>query len=169
MVQEAIQRNTRDGSSSKIDDEENCALESKAKKGKGKVSHSKSDSCHEGKKNEMSKVKFLHCHELGNFSTNCLLKKSMNKSSRGATRKALVSQFKLNFTFIACIMSSMMHSVWYLDSGASFHMTSNKKLFSDLEEKDLQMHIDMGDDGRYSSTGLGTFTFQRDSGAPLIL
>ena len=41
-----------------------------------------------------------------------------------------------------------MGSVWYLDSGASFHMTRDKELFSDLEEKDLQMHKDTGDDGK---------------------
>ena len=31
------------------------------------------------------------------------------------------------------------------------------------------MHIDMGDDGRYSATGIGTVTFQRQSGKPFIL
>ena len=62
-----------------------------------------------------------------------------------------------------------MGSVWYLDSGASFHMTGDQNLFSDLEEKDLQMHIDMGDDGRYSATGIGTITFERESGNPFLL
>lgn len=39
LMQEEIRRNTRDGaSSSKNDDEENLALTSKAKKGKGKAS-----------------------------------------------------------------------------------------------------------------------------------
>ena len=52
-----------------------------------------------------------------------------------------------NFSFIACMVSSALGSVWYLDSGASFHMTGDEELFSDLEEKDLQMHIKMGDDG----------------------
>ena len=42
-------------------------------------------------------------------------------------------------------------------------------LFSDLEEKDLQMHIEMGDDGRYSATSIGTITFERDSGNPFLL
>jgi len=28
-------------------------------------------------------------------------------------------------------------------------MIDNKEFFSDLEEKDLHMHIEMGDDGRY--------------------
>ena len=57
-----------------------------------------------------------------------------------------------------------MGSVWYLDSGASFHMTKDKEIFSDLEEKDLQMHIEMGDDGRYNVTYIATITFKRDLG-----
>ena len=31
------------------------------------------------------------------------------------------------------------------------------------------MHIEMGDDGRYSATGIGTVTFQRHLGKPLLL
>lgn len=34
--------------------------------------------------------------------------------------------------------------VWYLDSGASFHMTRFKEFFSSLEEKNIQMHIEIG-------------------------
>jgi len=63
----------------------------------------------------------------------------------------------------------MMVNVWYLDSGAAFHMTSDKELFSDLEEKDPKMHIELGDEGRYSGTRLDTVTFQREQGAPLTL
>ena len=48
-------------------------------------------------------------------------------------------------------------------------MTGDKELFSDLEEKDIQMHIEMGDDGRYNATGIGTITFERDSGKPFLL
>ena len=48
-------------------------------------------------------------------------------------------------------------------------MTNNKKFFNSLEDKDIQMHIMMGDDGRYSATRIGTINFQRDSGKPLIL
>ena len=62
-----------------------------------------------------------------------------------------------------------MGSVWFFDSGASFHMTRDRYLFSDLEEKDLGVHIEMGDDGRYSATGLGTISFEREFGKPFIL
>ena len=48
------------------------------------------------------------------------------------------------------MVSSMVGCVWYLDSGASFHMTDDKSLFSTLEEKDLKMRIEMGDDERFS-------------------
>ena len=63
----------------------------------------------------------------------------------------------------------MMVCVWYLDSGASFQMTSDKNLFNALEEKDLKMHIKMGDDGRYSFSGVGTVAFQREHGSPITL
>ena len=62
-----------------------------------------------------------------------------------------------------------MGSVWFLDSGASFHMIGDRDLFSDMEEKDLGVHIEMGDDGRYSATSIGTISFERDFGKPFVL
>ena len=87
----------------------------------------------------MKKVKCFHCHELCHFAPNSPLKKSKKKSLEVAACEALASQFELEFSTIACMVSSMMGSVWYLDNGASFHMTRDKELFSDLEEKDLQI------------------------------
>ena len=48
-------------------------------------------------------------------------------------------------------------------------MMGDKELFSDLEEKDIQIHIEMGDDGWYSATGIGTITFERKAGNPFLL
>ena len=56
-MQEEIKRCTKNGSSSKHDDEENLALASKVRKGKGKDSHSKLSSSHGGKKIDKSKVR----------------------------------------------------------------------------------------------------------------
>ena len=56
LMQEEIRRSTRDGSSSKQDDEENLALASKVRKGKEKASHPKSGSSHGVKKFDKSKV-----------------------------------------------------------------------------------------------------------------
>ena len=48
-------------------------------------------------------------------------------------------------------------------------MKGDKNKFSSLEEKDSQMHIKINDDGRYSAIGIGTVTFQRQSGKPFLL
>jgi len=74
---------------------------------------------------------------LGHFAPKCLHKKVGNKPSGGESGESLASQFELDFTLIVCMVSSMMGSVWYLDNGASFHMTGNKYLFNNLEEKDI--------------------------------
>eukprot|EP00253_Pinus_taeda_P025099 PITA_25099 len=166
---EEIRRSTRDGSSSKQDDEENLALVSKVRKGKGKASHPKSGSSHGGKKFDKSKVRCFHCHEVGHYAPNCPQKKSKKGSSKGSDGESLASQFELDFSLIACMVSSMVGCVWYLDSGASFPMSSDKNIFSNLKEKDLQIQIEMGDDGKYHFSGEGTVVFQREHGAPLTL
>ena len=120
-------------------------LVAKERKGKGKKFHSKSEA--KGKKLDLSKVKCFHWNEHGHLATNCPQKKKNKKIVGTTSSEALALQFELDFSLIACFVSSVMGSVWYLDSGASFHMTGDKETFSDLEEKDLQMHIKMGDDG----------------------
>ena len=96
---------------------------------------------------------------MGNYATNCPSKKYNNGSTKGLEGEALASQFEMYFTLIACMVSSMVGCVWYLHSGASFHMIGDKSLFSTLEEEDLKMHIEMGDDERYSVSGVGTVSF----------
>ena len=59
--------------------------------------------------------------------------------------------------------------MWFLDSGASFQMTRDRDLFTNLDEKDLGVHIDMGNDVRYSVTNISTISFERESGKPFLL
>ena len=136
-MQEEFRRNSSDGSSSKIDDEENCALAAKAKKGKANKFHSKFEFGKDGKKRDMSRVKYFHYHEHGHYATNCPQKKKNKKVLGSAAGEALASQFELEFSVIACMVSSAMGLVWYLDSGASFHITGDKEIFSSLQKTDL--------------------------------
>eukprot|EP00253_Pinus_taeda_P024680 PITA_24680 len=106
---------------------------------------------------------------MGHYATNHPQKKAKKGSSKGSDGEALASQFELDFSLIACMVSSIVGCVWYLDSVASFHMSSDKNIFSTLEEKDLQMQIEMGNDGEYHVSGEGTIVFQRENGATLTL
>ena len=126
-----------DGYSSKNHDEEDCALAAKMKNWEGNKFHSKSESDEEVKERDMSRVKCFHCHEHGHYATNCPQKKKNEKASISAAGEALASQFELDFSLIACMVSSVMGSGWYLNSDAYFDMMGDKELFSSLEEKDL--------------------------------
>ena len=68
-------------------------------------------------------MKCFHCHQHGHYATNCLEKKKNKQAAGSAAREVLALQFELDFSLIACLVSSVMELVWFLDSGASFHMT----------------------------------------------
>jgi len=88
LMQEEIRQNTRDISSSKGLDEENCTLAAKAKQGKNKkASHSGA----KGKKQDMSKVKCFHCHQHRHYATNCPQKKKNKKAAGYASGEAPAS------------------------------------------------------------------------------
>ena len=55
-------------------------------------------------------------------------------------------------------------SIWYIDSGASSHMTGQKRFFKDLQEGGIGIHVELGDDAQYQAQGVGTVSFERDSG-----
>ena len=135
LVQEEMRRNTRDGTSSKGKDEENFALVGKGKKGQGKKSQTKLESSQGGKKKDLSKIKCFNCHEFRNYATKFPHKNSSKKTSRGGAGESLASQFKLDFTLTSCMDSTMMGSMWYLDSTSSFDMTRCRYFFNELENK----------------------------------
>ena len=75
--------------------------------------------------------------------------------------------FDEDFCLIACMASTTGSSVWYVDNGASCHMTGHKRFFKSLQEGELNLHIELGDDAQYQAKGVGTVSFQRESGKPL--
>ena len=58
---------------------------------------------------------------------------------------------------------------WYIDSGASRHMTGVREQFSELSQQAVSHDIVLGDDRSFSVAGIATVTFQRESSSPLKL
>jgi hypothetical protein len=63
--------------------------------------------------------------------------------------------------------STVVSDMWFVDSGASCHMTGRKEWFTRLQEGGVNLVIELGDDRRYKAQGVGTVSFQRESGKPL--
>ena len=59
--------------------------------------------------------------------------------------------------------------IWYIDSGASRHMTGVREQFSELSQQAVSHDIVLRDDRSFSVAGIGTVTFQRESSSPLKL
>jgi hypothetical protein len=70
------------------------------------------------------------------------------------------SRLETAFSMVSCISTSTFFGVgWYVDSGASRHMITNKSTFSRLEEQDSNMQVELGDDAKYSVIGMGSISF----------
>lgn len=163
-MQEQIKRNIIYGVTTRVEEEENFSLVGKGNKSKGKKAQGKSESSqNQGKKKDLNKIKCFYCHEYENYETKHSYKKSGKKHIGGEGGDSLSSQFELDFTLIACMEITVQGSVRYLDFGASFHMTWTKEFFNSLEEKDLQLQIELGDDGWYSTKWISTITFKSES------
>ena len=101
----------------------------------------------------MSKVKCFICHKYGHFASQCPdRKKKRNTQMVGS---AEVEDFNKNFDeefcLITCMESTTGSNIWYIDSGASSHMTGHKRFLKNLQEGGTGIHIELGDDARYQA------------------
>jgi transposase InsO family protein len=158
------------GSSGVNEDEENVAF---AAKGKGKKTkkrsnpggHNEKGKPKKGEK-DMSKVPCWACQKQGHYATTCPERKKGNKKNVAASAAVdeFTSQFEQEFSLVAGLSSSTTSSVvWYIDSGASRHMTGVRSQFSELTERTLETDVVLGDDRTVSAAGVGTVIFQRES------
>jgi hypothetical protein len=76
--------------------------------------------------------------------------------------------FERECAFLICCTSvEKACSIWYINSGASSHMTGVREHFTDLKDTEVRMEITLGDDTLVGVVGRGIVTFHRD-GMPLI-
>jgi hypothetical protein len=65
------------------------------------------------------------------------------------------------FSFLST--STTTRSAWFLDIGASRHMTEAREIFSSLMKSDADIHVQLGDDSKYAVKGEGKVTFYLES------
>ena len=60
-------------------------------------------------------------------------------------------------------------NTWYIDSGASSHMTGAHEMFFEISQEYTDVEVVLGDDLVVSAVGRGTITFQRESMSLMVL
>jgi hypothetical protein len=167
FVQEEKRRGYVHGSSSTSHEEENVALATTIKKKFRKVSKGGQKPKGEGKK-DMSKVKCFSCHKFGHYAGQCPNKKK-KQTIASAEVEVFSTKFGKEFSLIACLSSrTTTLDTWYIDSGASHHMTAVCEHLIDLTQCG-DAEVVLGDDREVKVAGCGTVSFQRESLPPMTL
>jgi hypothetical protein len=131
FVQEETWRGYVHGSSSTGHEEENVALATTSKKKFRKGPKGGQKPKGEGKK-DMSKVKSFACHKFGHYAGQCPNKKK-KQTIASAEVEEFSTKFDKEFSLIVCLSSrTTTPDTWYIDSGASCHMTSVREHLIDL-------------------------------------
>ena len=68
----------------------------------------------------------------------------------------LASRLEENFN---CVLSTTSSDVWYIDSGASAHITGVRDCFSDYQEEQMNFKITLGNKAKCTLVGRGTVVF----------
>ena len=70
------------------------------------------------------------------------------------------SKFDREFSLVTCLATcSVSSSVWYIDSGASTHMSGVRECFTELNEQGVFVEVELGDDMVIRAVGRGTISF----------
>jgi hypothetical protein len=167
FVQEETRRGYVHGSSSTGHEEENVALSTTRKKKFKKGPKGGQKPKGEGKK-DMRKVKFFACHKFGHYVGQCL-----DKKKKQTTDSTEVEEFSTNFdkefSLVVCLSSrTTTLDTWYIDSGASFHMTVVREHLTDLTQCG-DVEVVLGDDRKVKVASCGTVSFRRESLPPMTL
>jgi hypothetical protein len=167
FVQEETRRGYVHDSSSTGHEEENVALATTSKKKFKKGPKGGQKPKGEGKK-DMSKVKCFVCHKFGHYAGQCPNKKK-KQTTASAEVEEFSTKFDKEFSLIACLSSrTTTTDAWYIDSGASRHMTAVREHLTDLTRCG-DAKVVLGDDREVKVAGCGTVSFRRESLPPMTL
>jgi hypothetical protein len=122
-----------------------------------------------GQGRDMSKVKCFVCNKFEHYAGQCSNKKKKKGGTTAITEETdFQTQFQKECVFHACCSSiEFSPHIWYIDSGASSHMTGVREHFSDLRGVEVRIDISLGDNRVVTVAGIGTVSFRRENFPPI--
>ena len=145
----------------------------------------------------MRKVKCFACQKFGHYAGQCPnKKKKKHQTTASAEIDEYAARFEREFSLFvgACVeressitsrniedhmehsmivghslSASTTSSTWYIDSGASSHMTSDRDMFTEISKTNLELEVVLGDDTVVRAVGRGKVRFVRESMEPMLL
>ena len=99
-----------------------------------------------------------------------LHKPEASKGTQHRKKEALISMTDLDVLSSrlkeddTCLASSVSAGIWYIDSGASAHMTGVREYFLSYREEQMNFRINMGNSTKCTLVGRGSIVFQTETG-----
>ena len=116
-------------------------------------------------KKYLSHVKFQN---MGHYASQCPEKNKAKQQRKQFARSAealggvdeLAPKLKTTLSMVSCLSTNTVSGVgWYVNNGASRHMTFNKKAFSKLPKREDGIQVEFGDDATYPVTRMDSVSF----------
>jgi hypothetical protein len=93
----------------------------------------------------------------------------LRQITASAEVEEISTKFDKEFSLIVCLsLRTTTPDTWYIDSGASRHMTAVREHLTDLTQCG-DVEVVLGDDREVKVAGCGTVSFRRESLPPMIL
>lgn len=123
----------------------------KTKKSESKHLKSYSKTSEDHKSTRKFSGKCHYCQKTGHRKADCFLLKKKEHTTKPEEEK------KQGVTFMCNSDANLVEDQqeWVVDSGVSFHMAFNRKMFWSIEEIDTDDKISMADERRLSIKGIG--------------